>query len=145
MKRVLYIVFCYSLFSFSLFGQMITTDPAVPTPGKLIKFYYNSSADAGSLHNYTGDLYAHTGVTINGQSWQKVIGTWANNLTQPKLKYLGNYLYEFDITPDIKTFYSLGSSDIVTKICLVIRSAACLLYTSDAADEEDSVDLGGRR
>ena len=23
--------------------------------------------------------------------------------------------------------------------------AACLLYTSDAADEEDSVDLGGRR
>src|SRR5664280_641597 len=25
------------------------------------------------------------------------------------------------------------------------RSSSCLLYTSDAADEEDSVDLGGRR
>ena len=25
------------------------------------------------------------------------------------------------------------------------RWGACLLYTSDAADEEDSVDLGGRR
>src|SRR5664280_3295115 len=25
------------------------------------------------------------------------------------------------------------------------RSTVCLLYTSDAADEEDSVDLGGRR
>src|SRR5664279_1611902 len=25
------------------------------------------------------------------------------------------------------------------------RSCSCLLYTSDAADEEDSVDLGGRR
>ena len=24
-------------------------------------------------------------------------------------------------------------------------SITCLLYTSDAADEEDSVDLGGRR
>ena len=24
-------------------------------------------------------------------------------------------------------------------------SSTCLLYTSDAADEEDSVDLGGRR
>ena len=24
-------------------------------------------------------------------------------------------------------------------------STTCLLYTSDAADEEDSVDLGGRR
>eukprot|EP00658_Telonema_sp_P-2_P082449 TRINITY_DN871_c0_g1_i4.p1 TRINITY_DN871_c0_g1~~TRINITY_DN871_c0_g1_i4.p1 ORF type:complete len:195 (-),score=39.88 TRINITY_DN871_c0_g1_i4:42-626(-) len=28
---------------------------------------------------------------------------------------------------------------------LVARNTACLLYTSDAADEEDSVDLGGRR
>eukprot|EP00658_Telonema_sp_P-2_P000745 TRINITY_DN10268_c0_g1_i3.p1 TRINITY_DN10268_c0_g1~~TRINITY_DN10268_c0_g1_i3.p1 ORF type:complete len:260 (+),score=67.17 TRINITY_DN10268_c0_g1_i3:218-997(+) len=27
----------------------------------------------------------------------------------------------------------------------LIRKEACLLYTSDAADEEDSVDLGGRR
>ncbi|GAB5802143.1 hypothetical protein JMUB7513_27910 [Staphylococcus aureus] len=26
-----------------------------------------------------------------------------------------------------------------------LRAKACLLYTSDAADEEDSVDLGGRR
>src|SRR5674536_405348 len=29
--------------------------------------------------------------------------------------------------------------------CLRSRPTACLLYTSDAADEEDSVDLGGRR
>ena len=28
--------------------------------------------------------------------------------------------------------------------CIACHSA-CLLYTSDAADEEDSVDLGGRR
>src|SRR5665648_1285587 len=28
---------------------------------------------------------------------------------------------------------------------LVICTNTCLLYTSDAADEEDSVDLGGRR
>ena len=26
-----------------------------------------------------------------------------------------------------------------------VYSLSCLLYTSDAADEEDSVDLGGRR
>ncbi len=103
---------------------MVTTDPAVPTPGTLIKIFYDSSKDAGELHNYTGDLYAHTGVTLLGIPWQKVIGTWANNSTQPKLTYLGNYRYELDITPDIKTFYSLTSSDIVTKICLVIRNSA---------------------
>ena len=53
-------------------GQMVTTSPAVPTMGKLIKIYYDSSLDPGNLHNYTGDIYAHTGVILKGIStWQK--------------------------------------------------------------------------
>src|SRR5665648_131725 len=32
---------------------------------------------------------------------------------------------------------------LMVEVCFV--AASCLLYTSDAADEEDSVDLGGRR
>src|SRR5664280_3917001 len=41
------------------------------------------------------------------------------------------------------TFYAGALPDRIT----IYRRAicACLLYTSDAADEEDSVDLGGRR
>ena len=31
------------------------------------------------------------------------------------------------------------------EIPFISKSVSCLLYTSDAADEEDSVDLGGRR
>ena len=37
----------------------------------------------------------------------------------------------------------IWSNLVVHVVCYVIE--ACLLYTSDAADEEDSVDLGGRR
>lgn len=103
---------------------MISTEPGVPTAEKSIKIIYDSSKDAGDLYNFTGDLYAHTGVFIQGTSgWQKVIGAWGNNLNQPKLKYLGSFRYELDITSDLKSFYSLSSSDIVTKICLVIRNA----------------------
>lgn len=124
MSKRLFILFLFPLFVISLSGQMVTTDPALPTMEKIIKIYYNSSKDAGDLHNFTGDIYVHTGVTVNGVSWQHVIGTWAVNATQPKLTYLGNYLYELDITPDIKTFYSLSASDIVTKICLVFRNSS---------------------
>ena len=110
---------------------MITTDPAIPTPGKLIKIFYDSSQDAGDLHNYTGDLYAHTGVFIQGTNgWQKVIGSWGDNTTQPKLTYLGNYQYELDITPDIYTYYLLSATDLVTRICLVIRNAAATQQTT---------------
>src|SRR5665648_192327 len=40
-------------------------------------------------------------------------------------------------------FIPAGSPEVF--ITLRITSCPCLLYTSDAADEEDSVDLGGRR
>ena len=129
MHRLLYILLCICAFNNSLPGQLVTTDPAVPTTGTLIKIFYDSSKDAGDLHNFTGDLYAHTGVTLNGTDWQNVIGTWGDNSIQPKLTYLGSYRYELDITPDIKTFYSISSSEVVTKICLVFRNAGANLQT----------------
>ena len=41
----------------------------------------------------------------------------------------------------------MGDGNINSPIMLIGEAPgeACLLYTSDAADEEDSVDLGGRR
>ena len=45
------------------------------------------------------------------------------------------------------TIMQLGGADahMAAPLCTQCLSHACLLYTSDAADEEDSVDLGGRR
>eukprot|EP00658_Telonema_sp_P-2_P044288 TRINITY_DN3214_c0_g2_i1.p1 TRINITY_DN3214_c0_g2~~TRINITY_DN3214_c0_g2_i1.p1 ORF type:complete len:132 (-),score=27.42 TRINITY_DN3214_c0_g2_i1:114-509(-) len=38
-----------------------------------------------------------------------------------------------------------GQPQLATQLAGEQRACVCLLYTSDAADEEDSVDLGGRR
>jgi|WetSurMetagenome_2_1015567.scaffolds.fasta_scaffold00005_75 glycosidase len=118
-------ILTFLIFSASIAkGQMITTDPAVPVMGQEIKIYFDATnTAAGDLKNFDSDLYAHTGVTIGGVNWKNVIGTWAVNSSQPKLKYLGNNKYELDITPDIKTFYSLSATDVATKICLVIRNS----------------------
>ena len=43
------------------------------------------------------------------------------------------FLFETDMLPEYKTEIIVG------------RTCTCLLYTSDAADERSSVDLGGRR
>jgi glycosidase len=129
MNRKYFISLWLLLCFFSLSGQMVTTDPALPSLGKLIKIFYDTSKDAGDLHNFTGDIYVHTGVTVNGTSWQHVIGTWPVNTTQPKLVYLGNHIYELDITPDISTFYSLSASEVATKICLVFRNSTGSLQT----------------
>ena len=56
------------------------------------------------------------------------------------------------VPPHVNIFYCLGG---ITLVCFLIQFATgfamtfyykpCLLYTSDAADESCSVDLGGRR
>ena len=54
------------------------------------------------------------------------------------------------ITADSELFAGFASSQAVSNILKKLRRltqpvSACLLYTSDAADERSSVDLGGRR
>ena len=44
---------------------------------------------------------------------------------------------------DMYAMINKASDPLISKIEGIVK--ACLLYTSDAADEEDSVDLGGRR
>jgi hypothetical protein len=105
--------------------QMVYTDPAIPVNGKPLKIYFNTSlveSDA-SFKNYTGDVYAHTGVTTKLGDWKFVIGAWGVNSNQPKLTSLGNNLYELDIAPDIRTYYGLASTDTASRICLVFRSS----------------------
>src|SRR5665648_889927 len=47
----------------------------------------------------------------------------------------------------LELFYEAGDEvPVLTNVCVIgAAGESCLLYTSDAADEEDSVDLGGRR
>lgn len=131
MNRKLFALFLLSFLALRLQSQMVYTDPAIAVIGKTIKIYFNTSlvtTDA-AFKNYSGDVYAHTGVTVGGVNWQHVIGNWGVNTTQPKLNKIGTYLYELDITTDIKTFYSLSSTEVPTKICIVFRSADASMQT----------------
>ena len=54
------------------------------------------------------------------------------------------------ISPTFDTFGSLpaatfGGNGIPNNAVAIATAGTCLLYTSDAADERSSVDLGGRR
>ena len=82
------------------------------------------------LASYTGDIYAHTGVTLNGNAWQNVIGQWGNNTTQPKLTLVSGNVYKLDLTPSIQNFYNVTAGSI-TKINIVFRSATGAQQTSD--------------
>ncbi|VXC26922.1 Por secretion system C-terminal sorting domain-containing protein [Flavobacterium sp. 9AF] len=73
------------------------------------------------LASYSGTIYAHTGLTVNGTPWQNVIGSWGNNTSQPALTLVSGNLYKLDLTPTILAFYS-NPSGSVTKLNVVFRS-----------------------
>ena len=109
------------LFLFALTNaQTITTSPAFPTQDGAVTITLNTVGT--DLEGYTGDVYAHTGLTVNGNRWQLVIGNWGDNNVQPKLNRLEDNLYEMVITPSINNFYGVTDGDVVTEICMVFRS-----------------------
>lgn len=121
MKRIilLSIGLIFSLFSIA----QISTDPALPKATDEVVITFDASNS--DLAGYTGDVYAHTGVTIEGEGrWQYVIESWGNNQTQPKLTRIGENLYELLITPSVIDYYGVPNGEKITEICLVIRSAS---------------------
>ena len=126
MKKTLLILILF--FSNLTFAQ-VTTSPATPTANDEITIHFDATGTG--LDGYTGDVYAHTGVTINGTRWSYVIESWGNNTTQPKLTHISENEYELVITPEVYSFYSVPTTEIITEICIVFRSADGNSKTSD--------------
>jgi 1,4-alpha-glucan branching enzyme len=121
------------LISFLVRAQ-ITTDPQLPVATQKVTITFNSSEES-RLGYFTGDLYAHTGVGIEGKgNWHNIVGgpnSWGENDVQPKLTHKGNGIYELEITPDINSFYSVASGEKVINMSFVFRSADKSQQTSD--------------
>jgi hypothetical protein len=119
------------MFFSSGINAQITTLPELPVASQKVTITFDSSKES-RLGSFTGDLYAHAGVIIEGNnSWQHVIGNWANNETQPKLTNKGNGIYELTIVPNINTFYSVPGNEKVVKMAFVFRSADGKKQTND--------------
>ena len=114
-----------------LVSAQITTNPALPVATQKVTITFDSSKES-RLRFYTGDLYAHAGVIIEGiADWQHVIGSWGDNTKQPKLTHKGNGIYELEISPDINQFYSVTAGEKVQKMAFVFRSADGKKQTND--------------
>lgn len=118
------------LFSFS---QAITVDPELPTDADEVTVTFDATkASRADLVNYSGDIYAHTGVKVEGVTdWQYVIGDWGDNTTQPKLTRTGTNTYTLSITPSIREFYGVPAEKKITQLCFVFRNSDGSKQTED--------------
>ena len=117
MKKIVYLLLLITAISFA---QTTTTpSPAIATGAVTINFNKTGTG----LAAYTGIIYAHIGLTVNGAIWQNVIGSWGNNTTQPALSQTGANTYQLILSPDLFTKFGVAPASSITQICVVFRSA----------------------
>lgn len=119
LKAILFTITIYSV----SFAQPITIDPTTPTQyDSIVIFLDTSLPGASELLNYTGTIYAHTGVTTNLGIWQHVIGSWGQT-NQPALTRLGANFYKLTVGYP-RTFYSvINPAEQITQLDIVFRSS----------------------
>lgn len=126
MKKITLLIL---LFLSVLVQAQVTTTPSPGIPTGPITLNFNKAGTP--LATYTGTIYAHIGLTVDGAQWQNVKGSWGNNTTQPALTLVSGTNYKLDITPDLYTYFGVPTTSTITQICVVFRAATGSPQSSD--------------
>lgn len=106
----------------------VTTSPNPPLASGQVILYFDKAGTG--LASYTGTIYAHIGVTVNGNTWQNVIGSWGNNTTQPALTFVSGTTYSLTLGPDLYSYFGVATTSTISQISVVFRNAAGNAQTS---------------
>ena len=125
-----YLHLLFALFlSFSLFGQVVTSDPAFPKVDDEVTITFDATKGTAGLKDCNCDVYLHTGVITSASNsssdWKHVVTSWGvANAAWKMTKVQGEAnLYTYTISPDIKTYYGINAGEIVKKMAFVFRNA----------------------
>lgn len=104
--------------------DVVYTDPAFPQENLPVIIYFNAELGNGGLFNYTGDVYAHTGVITNlstqPSDWRYVKTEWGQNTPATKMTRISDNLYSLQIN-DIRAYYGVPPSESILKMAFVFR------------------------
>ena len=88
--------------------------------------YFNPTAGNGALLNYTGDVYAHTGVITNLSSgpadWKYTKTIWGQNTPETLLTRISANLYSLTLS-NPRSYYNVPSGETIEQLVFVFRSA----------------------
>jgi len=139
----LFLVFLLSPFYLS--AQIIVTYPAILFQDQSVKITFDATKGTADLKDYTGDVYAHTGVITDKSTgttdWKYVKTAWGTNTPETKLTKISSNIYELNITPDIRTYYGVPATDKILKIALVFRSSDSKKEGKDTGEKDIFADV----
>ncbi|MCT4601849.1 MAG: alpha-amylase family glycosyl hydrolase [Marinifilum sp.] len=144
----LYSILIFLLLAFNsqiAWSQIITTSPAFPTESDEVTITFNATLGTGGLKDYTGDVYAHTGVitdkSSNDSDWKYAPSKWGDNSPKYKMSSLGNNKWELKITPSIREYYGVADGEKILKMAFVFRSADTSKEGKDDGGKDIFIDV----
>lgn len=125
MTRICFIILSI-LLPLHIFAQIVTS-PALPIDNRAVIITYDATQGTAGLKDYTGDVYAHTGVltenSATSSDWKYTIANWTTNLPKVKMTRVASNTYTLNISPDIRSFYGVPAREDIKQMAFVFRSA----------------------
>ena len=97
----------------------ITVDPACPDADKACTIVFKP-ASGNPLYGYTGELYGHFGVVVDGE-WQYVPTDWGTTEEKTHFTKVADNHWEFKMEPSVREYFNSGETP-VTKIAIIVRT-----------------------
>lgn len=123
----LYFLIIFLLSTGYSFSQVVTTNPSLPFDNQSVVVTFDASQGDKGLMNYTGTIYAHTGVitdkSTSESNWKYVKAAWTVNKDSCKLTKISANQYQLTLSPSIRQYYNVPSSEKILKMAFVFRSS----------------------
>ena len=97
----------------------IEVDPVCPDADKACTIIFKPEA-GNSLYGYTGELYGHFGVIVDGE-WKYVPTDWGTTEEKTHFKKIADNHWEFRMEPSVREYFGSGETP-VTKIAIIVRT-----------------------
>ena len=98
----------------------IEVDPVCPDADKACVIRFNPASD-NPLYGYSGELYAHLGVIVEGE-WKVVPSDWGTTDEKVHFKKLAENSYELKLEPSVREYFGSGETP-VSRIAIIVRTA----------------------
>ena len=140
-KKIHWLLFLILIATACSSDPIVTPDPPKPPtpepPQTEIKEGFNVSPEkpdadeeltitfkatkSSPLYGYTGDVYAHTGVVVEGV-WMFVPADWDENIAQCKMTKVEDNVWSIKYSPTVRQWFD-SEETAINKIGVVVRSA----------------------
>ncbi|MCK5816401.1 MAG: hypothetical protein KAH15_00220, partial [Candidatus Marinimicrobia bacterium] len=130
MKKIAYLLCVLAVFAYA--QSPLSSEPAFATENDSIVVYFDATKGDQALKDYSGDLYAHTGVKIEGESnWRYVWTDWpSTNVEKNKLIRISANLYKIVIGYPHE-YYTCPGTVKILQLAFVFRNNTASVQSED--------------